>query len=177
MSASQLLQVVSWLLYLLIFGLVAAGAVRRPTRAQLDMSLFFADTTAIIIAGTVSSTPPVWLSDLSGVLLMALPYLLLRLVADFSRVPPLLMRGAEVGLALSVAAIISLPSPIAAAPALAMVAYFLAVIGYDAWRFVVQARRTAGVTRRRMQAIALGTICLGLVLLLAGLSVAVPDRA
>src|SRR5579872_4129170 len=163
MSASQLLQIVSWLLYLLIFALVAAGAVRRPTRAQSDMSLFFADTTAIIIAGTITSAPPIWVSDLSSVLLMALPYLLLRLVADFSRVPGWLMRSAEIGLGLSIVAIVALPTPMTAAVALVLVAYFLAVIGYDAWQFIVQARRTAGVTRRRMQAIALGTLCLGLV--------------
>jgi len=61
MSASQLLQAVSWLLYVLVFALVAARAVRHPTRAHLDMSLFFADTTAIILAGSVTSAPPGWL--------------------------------------------------------------------------------------------------------------------
>jgi len=85
---------------------------------------------------------------------MALPYLLLRLVADFGRAPIWLMRSAEVGLGLSIVAIVFLPMPMAEAPALALVACFLAITGFDAWAFIAQARRAAGVTRRRLHAIA-----------------------
>src|SRR5579871_306218 len=180
MSASQLLQGVSWALYVLIFVLVAVRAAQRPTRAHLDMLPFFGATTALIVLGTFTNeldAPPVWLSVLSGSLLMTLPYLLLRLVADFSRVPPWLMHGAELGLGLSVLAIIVLPTPMPAFPALLLVAYFLVLIGYASCAFVGQARRTAGVTCRRMQAIAVGGGCIGLVLVLAGATVIGPDRA
>src|SRR5579864_2047224 len=181
MSASQLLQGLSWLLYLLIFVLVALRTVRQPSRADVDMLLFFGDTTAIIIFGTVVgdllSVPPVWLSVVSGALLMALPYLLLRLVADFSRVPRWLMRASEVGLGASVLAFVFLPTPMPSGPALLLVGYFLVIIGYDTWAFVQQSRRTAGVTRRRMQAIAAASVCVGVVLALAGLTVAAPGYA
>src|SRR5919108_73232 len=72
--------------------------------------------------------------------------------------------GASVWAAMQVA----LPPPLGPGPALFLVAFFVAVINYDTWAFVQEARRTRGVTRRRMQAAALGSACIALVLILAG---------
>ena len=181
MTANELLKWLSWCLYLLIFAFVAVRALRRPTRASVDTALLFGDTTAIIVLSTIAATlhlvPPIWLSDITGSLLMALPYLLLRLVADFSRVPWWLMRATELGLACAIVAIVILPDPMPTAPALLLVGGFLIVTTYVTWAFVRQARRTSGVTRRRLQSIAVGTVCLGLLLLIAGLTAAAPGQA
>jgi signal transduction histidine kinase len=178
MSGLQQLQYLSWALYLLIFVLVLLRALRRPTPAHFDMVLFFGAAGLIIVSSTITSVlgisqPPVWLADIRGGLLMSLAYLLLRLVGDFMHVHPLIMRAAEAGLALSVIALVVLPSPLPPLGTLLLVGYFVAVVAYDTWAFAREAGRTAGVTRRRMQAVAAGSACIGGVLFLAGLAASV----
>src|SRR5690348_1704341 len=98
MSGVDQLQYLSWLLYLLVFVLVLIRTVRRPTPAHVDMTLFFA-AAAIVIVGTsfpakLGIGVPAWLTnDLAPGAVLALGYLLLRLVGDFSRVPAPLMRA------------------------------------------------------------------------------------
>jgi signal transduction histidine kinase len=180
MRADQLVQDLSWTLFVLIFVLVAIRAARRPTRAHVDMTLFFGALTAIIglsvvTAALAPAAPPRWVSILTGAAVMALPYLLLRLVADFSVLPVWLLRATEVGLFLSVVAIGVLPTPLPAAATLVLVAYFVAVVAYESWAFVAAASRSRGVTRRRMQAAAAGSACIGAVLFVAGVGIVKPD--
>ena len=97
MSGNDQLQYLAWALYVLIFVLVAVRTVRRATRAHLDMTLFFGASTLVIVLSVAPAAlklpTPVWLNALVGSLLMALPYLLLRLVADFADVPAWLLRA------------------------------------------------------------------------------------
>jgi signal transduction histidine kinase len=58
--------------------------------------------------------------------------------------------------------------------ALLLVAYFVALMGYDAWELLRTARRAAGVTRRRLRAAALGSGFLAAVLVFAGLGLVFP---
>src|SRR5919199_1825405 len=110
MRVEDFLQDVSWALYVLIFVLVAVRAAGRPTRAHLDMTLFFGVVVLIIVLSAVTAAvyptnPPPALVSVTGSLLLALPHLLLRLVEDFTRVPKLLLRASAAGLVLSVLAI------------------------------------------------------------------------
>ena len=117
------------------------------------------------------------MAALTGSLLMALPYLLLRLVDDFAEAPSALMGGALVGLLLAVVTLFALPA--AARPLwlnLLFVAYFVGLEVYAAVKFVGAARRARGVTRRRMQAAAVGSLCLGLVIAVAGLQLLAPEQ-
>jgi signal transduction histidine kinase len=180
MSGVDQLQYLSWLLYLVVFVLVFVRARRRPTPAHVDMALFFGAVAITIVVSTLGSRLPVRLpssivDDVASAAVLALGYLLLRLVRDFSRVPTLLMRAVELGLVAAILAIIVAPRPISGGLAFAMVAYLVAVIGYGAWAFTRQASRTRGVTRRRMQAAAIGSICVGLALVVAGFAVAAPE--
>src|SRR5690349_1561695 len=114
MRVDELLQDLSWALYVAIFLLVAVRAARRPTRAHLDMTLFFGVLALIIVLSVITAAlgigvAPRWLSDLTGSLLMALPYLLLRLVGDFSVLRLWLLRATELGLIVSVVLIGLLP--------------------------------------------------------------------
>ncbi|MDQ6675017.1 MAG: ATP-binding protein, partial [Chloroflexota bacterium] len=96
---------------------------------------------------------------------------------DFTDVPRLLTRAVEVGLLASVLAIIILPTPLPAVAAILLVAYLVLVLAYDTWAFARQATITRGVTRRRMQAAAAGSLCVGLALCATGIGIGLPDLA
>jgi signal transduction histidine kinase len=181
MSGLDQLQYLSWLLYLVVFVLVLLRTIKRPTPAHVDMTLFFGAVATVIVLTTLSSklhaAPSSIADDISGVAVLALGYLLLRLVRDFSDVPTLLMRAVEFGMVASIAAVLLVPAPLPAWLALGLLAYLVLVIGYDAWSFARRAADTGGVTSRRMQAAAIGSLCLGLVLFVAGLALVDADRA
>jgi signal transduction histidine kinase len=181
MSASALLQYLTQTIFVLVFLIVGARAVRRPRRADLDIALLYGVLSLIIalqwLDAVLGVRPGRYSAALAGGLLMALPYLMLRLLADFAGVPTRLMRAAEVGLALAVAGLILVLPPMPLAPTIAYVAYFAVIEVYVAARFLREARRSTGVTRRRMQAVAAGSVCLGLVILLAPFQTLLPGLA
>lgn len=181
MSADGFLRALTQALYVLIAAFVVVRAIRRPARANVDMALFFATSALVIAPGVIVQAlglpPPTWLGDLTAALAMALPYLLLRLVADFSAVPRWLSVGAAVGLAGVAVALVALPSPLPLLAMLLMVAYFVALMLYSTLAFVRESQRSQGVTRRRMQAVGLGSLFLGLTILVSGLSAAFPAQA
>src|SRR3954453_23024783 len=177
MSASQFVQYLTQALYLLISLVVVRAAARRPTRARIDIAIFFGVITLIFAESWALKALGVragpGLTAVSQVLLMALPYLLIRLVSDFAVVPPLIMRGGELGLVLSIIAILVFHlvfhSDLPVILTLLMVLYFLGLNVYVAVAFLRAARGSSGVTRRRMQAVAAGSGFLGLSILLIGL--------
>src|SRR3954447_963312 len=156
MSASQFVQYLTQALYLLISVIVIVTAARRPTRARIDIAIFFGAITLIFAESWVLRAFGVragpGLTALIQVLLMALPYLLVRLVSDFATVPPLILRGAELGLVLSVIAILAFQIDLPTVLVLLMVLYFFGLNVYVAVAFLRAARTSSGVTRRRMQA-------------------------
>jgi signal transduction histidine kinase len=180
MRAQDLFQVLAELLYVAIFAAVALRTLRRFTRVGLDMVLFFGDTTVIVLLATVVNvlmSGGSLVQDLESALLMALPYLLLRLVADFMPVPRWLMLGAAIGLVLAVAVLFVVPTPLPALPTLLLVVYFVGLTLYASIAFWAGSRRASGVTRRRLQAVASGSVFLSLNILVAGLSAALPAQA
>jgi len=180
-SGLDQLQYLSWILFLVIFVVVVRRTIHRATPAHLHMSLFFGAVAVIIVLSTVTAklhlAPPPWVSVVAGATAMSLGYLLMRLVRDFSDVPILALRAVEVGLVVSVAAIVFLPQPLAGPTALLLVGYLVAVIAYDALAFARQASRTHGVTMRRMQAAAAGSLALTLTLIVAGLGAGLANFA
>ena len=173
MNALDLLSAVTQVIYVLIFVSVALRTFRQPTRAHGDMTLFFAAIAFIIVAARVAaliSATPGWLTAIEIAVLMALPYILLRLVDDFTNVRSVIKRVAELGLAAGIVATYAtgpaLPTPVT----LYVVLYFFVVSTYCAIAFIRAARRSRGVTRRRMEAISLGSILLGTDILIAGLT-------
>jgi signal transduction histidine kinase len=173
----------------LIFISVALRAITHPTRAHIDMTLFFGALAFVILASRIAAltgtTATPWLIFLEIAVLLAMPYVLLRLVDDFTQVHALAMRAAELGLAGGIVATYatvatqttgaSLPTPVT----LYIVLYFFVVSVYCAIAFIRASHRSKGVTRRRMEAISLGSILLGTDLLIAGLTPLTPleDRA
>ncbi|MBI3964508.1 MAG: GAF domain-containing protein [Chloroflexi bacterium] len=179
MSADDFLQLLTEVLYLLVFAVVATQAVQQPHRAAIDIALLFGATTLIIAQRWIDLLFGVmlkqWLGMVNSSLLMALPYLLLRLVDDFSDVPRWLMRGAEIGLGLAVAGLFLLTQPFSLPITLLYVAYFVSLVIYAATMFARESRRSSGVTKRRLQAVAVGSTFLALLLVTAGLQAVLPE--
>ncbi|HEV8634564.1 MAG TPA: ATP-binding protein [Chloroflexota bacterium] len=177
MSADSLLQLLTQLLFFGIFVAVLARAIRRPLASHVDTAVFFGVIALLVIEQwiqpLIGDEPGPIVSALNGGLFMALPYLMLRLLDDFAGVPPPVKRTAEAGLALSVLGLF-LARPLPPWATLLYVAYFLALQLYVAVAFVREAARSSGVTRRRLQTVALGSAFLGLLLLVVGLQVALP---
>ncbi|MEK6206701.1 MAG: ATP-binding protein [Chloroflexota bacterium] len=179
MTALELVSLLTQAIYVLIFASVVWTALRRRTRTSVDIALFFgAIAIAIVesrIVTTFGLTAVDLVTDIVALLVIAMPYLLLRLVDDFSDVPSAVKRLAEGGLVLSATAFLAtegtLPPPIL----LVVVFYFAALSTYDAVAFVRAARRSAGVTRRRLQAVAAGTLLLGVAILAAGFAPLLPQ--
>jgi signal transduction histidine kinase len=174
----------------LIFISVTLRAIAHPTRAHIDMTLFFGALAFLILvsrtAALTGTTATPWLVALEVAVLIAMPYVLLRLVDDFTRVRSPVKRAAELGLAAGIVATYAtvatettpaatLPTPVT----LYIVLYFFVVSAYCAIAFIRASHRSKGVTRRRMEAISLGSILLGTDLLIAGLTPFTPldDRA
>src|SRR5436305_1974907 len=106
MTFEQVVQDLSWVIYVLIFVVVAVKAVRRPLRANIDIALLFGTATAIVALTVATSLNLIASGGLSGALVISLLllmiYMLLRLVDDFSDVPAWLMLAATAVLGLCV---------------------------------------------------------------------------
>jgi signal transduction histidine kinase len=165
-------------MFVLIFLLVVWSALRRRTATSVDIAFFFGAISIAIVETRIVTTfgllPVEIATDIVTILIIAMPYLLLRLVDDFSEVPVLVKRLAEVGLLLSAAAFLTYERALPQQLLIAVVLYFAALSTYCAVAFVRAARRSAGVTRRRLQAVAVGTLVLGLAILVAGFTPLVP---
>ncbi|HEY8744880.1 MAG TPA: ATP-binding protein, partial [Chloroflexota bacterium] len=171
------LQGLSWALYLLLAVVAIQQAFRHPRRFHIDTALFFTAVALIILnsaVGALVGTPPPGLGLIVGALLMALPYLLLRLIDDFTSLPTWLMALALTGLALSIAALVLVPTPDPGWVILYLVLYFVGLTLYATVVVIWEARRATGVTQRRLDAIAAGSLMLAFTILAAGLGVAVP---
>jgi signal transduction histidine kinase len=159
----------------LIFFSVALRTVRQPTPAHGDMTLFFGATAFIILISRIAmlvgaTPPPPWLTTVEIAILMTLPYILLRLVDDFTRVSGAIKHAAELGLAAGIVAAYATGPTLVTPVLLYVVGYFFVVSTFCAVAFIRSARRSKGVTRRRMEAISLGSILLGTDILIAGLT-------
>jgi signal transduction histidine kinase len=177
MSAEQLIQYLSWALFLLVCASVTIQAVRMPRRVTIDIALFFIIPAVIISFGIETALgivqPGPLLNAVNTVLLLAMVYMLLRLVEDFSDVPAWLSYGAPIALALLAVAAFAQPlHPLLIA---LMLIYLIGLLLYAAIAFVRESRRSSGVTRRRMQSVAAGSILLVLVFVFATLRIVLPE--
>src|SRR5258708_4955801 len=128
MLLTDAVQFLAQALYVGVFGLTFARAVRRPARTSIEIALFFGAAALVVVLGVVGvvlgiAQAPLFVS-VTASLLMALPYLLLRLAVSFSEVPALVVNGAAVGLALAGVALFVIPQPFPLWLTVAFGAYF-----------------------------------------------------
>ena len=178
MSAQEFLSYVSQAIFLALFVVASVRLFRRPSWAALDTFLFFAVIAVILVAGDVADIVGFaghpTLSVVNWVGISALPFLLLRLVDDFRPQPMWVMALATLAWAGVALVGILTPQPWGLV-SLVVVAFVFALGIYASLGFLREARRSSGVTQHRMQAVAVGSGLLAVVLLLAGVNVVFPD--
>lgn len=178
MSAQDFLSHVSQAIYLALFVVSTVRFVRRPGWASFDTFLFFAIIAILLLAGDAAGLfgfedHPA-LNVLNWVGVAALPFVLLRLVDDFRPQPMWLMAGATV--VFGAVALMGVVTPQPWGNEALVVVIYVVVLGlYASLAFLREARTSSGVTKRRMQAVAVGSCLLAVVLLLAGIRVVLPD--
>lgn len=177
MSAVELIELASHSVFILVFAFTAIQAMRRPESASIDTALFFGAVTFAILQGRLADLIgplPAVVSVVSTTAVMAMPFLLLRLLKDFDRVPGWISWTALAGLLACAGLIAVTPPPLPTPLVLVLVAYFVAVAGYASVGFIRLGRTTAGITRRRMEAVSIGSGLIASAILAAGLLRLVP---
>jgi signal transduction histidine kinase/CheY-like chemotaxis protein len=182
MDALRAIQLITDLAYLLLGIVAVRAALRWPDRARTDVALLFGalglavliqEVTLLVCGGLAVGCQPVpGASQALLVLVIALPYLLMRLVDDVVDVPPWLT-WATLGV-LVLLAVAALLGDVATNPALAtlLLLYLTAGTIVAAAAFGRRAMGALGITRRRMWCVASGCGLLA-VSFLTGLGTAV----
>ncbi len=164
MDAGEFVQLLSEVVFALLFAATVWQAIRRPTRASIETAALFGAVSALFVIGPILTL--VGLADTTAAvvvaiaLLLSIPYLLARLTARFSdpaRWVPWLAAG--VAIALTAAAVSTSPD-FPQWLLLASVGWFTAAGAYTGLTFLREARRSIGLTRRRMEAVAVGSTLL-----------------
>ena len=153
-TLTLLIQIFFWGLALLAL----IGLTRFRDRSRLDIAL-------VMLSIALALTPPSWYNNFSifqltpsSLALAAHPYLLLRLVKYFRPVRPLVQNLALGGLALS--AVVLALSEGNSAFSFIVVVYFVLVEGYAFVSFIRAATVSSGVSRWRLNLVALGILFL-----------------
>src|SRR2546423_12588298 len=96
MNGAELVRLVTNALFLVVFVGALRTALRERSRTSIDASILFGALAVVIaqsqIATLVGAKLPVALGAVSALLLLALPYLQLRLVDDFAGVRQIVLR-------------------------------------------------------------------------------------
>src|SRR5919204_3146236 len=137
MSLNEFIQYFSWAIYLLIFIVVTARAIRRPSRASIDIALLFGLAAAIIAISEAASKdvrliqPGPIVTAITSSLLLAMIYMLLRLVADFSELQRWVMPASDVVLAAFVVSLFVMEQPLPGWLSTLMLVYILGLLVYS----------------------------------------------
>ena len=176
----QGLQFLSEVAYVLVLVVTCADfAIHRDARRR-DAVLMFASLAAFIVirwAINVSGLRAPSLLDLSVLIIMAKPFLTLRLVRHFRPVPVSVLVFGFSGMVASWLILSVVPRPLSPTLSLVIVAYFVLVEGYAGVAFIRGAMANVGELRRRMAYVASGSVLLGVVLSIVGINVLVPEAA
>lgn len=183
MTLLEVLTLLNRMFYILLGVLTLVDYLRYRDRTRLDIALFFGslgiNVTVQLIGTTLERNSSAWqlASNLSAVLTMAIPYLVLRLVQHFRPVPDYLRAVGLVGTILSAVVLLALPNAESrpSVVILPLVIYFVWLTGYAAVAFVQDAFRTSGVTQRRLRFAALGTGLIATVIGFAGVTAVFPE--
>ena len=178
MTAAQLIQILTYGSFLVVFAVVLVRAVRGPSRESIDVALFFG-APAILIAQTWASQAlgiqnPT-LSLMSAALFLAMPVLTLRAIHGFTDLPRRVVPATTAAWAVAAIGLVVAPTPMPPALLLLIVLYFGLVEGYAGFVVLRATRRARGVIHRRLELIGVGTLLLALTILSAGLTAVVPN--
>lgn len=178
MTALELISFITQVLFIGLFVAVVPRALREPNRANLDTVLLFGAIAGVVavsrIAGWLGIGDEPLVRGAVIVLLAAAPLAMIRLVDDFSDSPRWAQVGGLLGfVALSVVGL-TLFERMEWLVDLVAIAFIVAVGGYAALAFARESRRTHGLTRKRMTAVATGALLLMGALMLVFVGALVP---
>ena len=164
MNAGEFVQLLSEILFALLFAATVWQAIRHPTRASVETAALFGAVSALFVIGPILAL--VGLADTTVAvvvaigLLLTIPYLLARLTTRFSDPPRWVPWLAALVAVAMTAATISASPDFPQWLLLASVGWFTAAGAYTGLTFLREARRSIGLTRRRMEAVAIGSTLL-----------------
>src|SRR5713226_4360144 len=176
--SDPLLQLVTQGVFVFAFVLTLVDYLRRPALQRLELAILFGCLTPVIVLQLVSrlfGELPTWVGALAAVAFLAHPYVLVRLLTYFRPVPRIQQVIAVVALAGACVLLVVGGNPLAVWASLGIVLAFGYVEAYAAVGFVRAALATRGITHARLVAIAVGSGCLGTVIIVAGLTTAFPS--
>jgi signal transduction histidine kinase len=163
-TAAEFLRYLTWAIFGILGFWVTAQAIRRPTAINIDIGLLFGGltlaiaTNLLVHVGVLAASRP--LESVIATLIVAMPFLLVRLIDDVVGVPRLLLRSAGGLFAVYVAAVWLLTEEQLSRMALLFILGLVVVLGYVVVSGMRAARRAHGVTRRRLNAVTLGSLFL-----------------
>lgn len=144
---------------------------RWRDRVSLDIFLVFGSLATLLILERslrLTHVEVAWIRPLGISVLLAHPYLLMRVVSHFRPVSRIIRRVATAGLAVSLLTTwLSIWPLRSAGLVLFAFLYFVWLLGYTAWAFRQGARAAGGVTHWRMRRASLGALLLAVVFILA----------
>src|SRR5438105_1046925 len=171
------LQLITQVVFVVAFALSLVDYVRRPTVPRLELTLLFGCLTPVIVEQLVRQTGgalPNWLSTLAVPAFLAHPYISLRLLSHFRAVPRYQHAIAVLALVGSWLVVLG-GNPLPGWATFGLLLGFGYVEVYAAAGFIRTPLATSGSTRSRLLAVPVGSGCLGAVILVAGLAMAVPS--
>ena len=177
MNGAELVRLVTNALFLVVFVGALRTALRERSRTSVDATILFGALAFVVAQGQIATLLgtqlPAALGVVAAVLLLALPYLQLRLVDDFAGVRPIALRVCLGGLLLGIGAtvvgalqLVVLPAALPIIVAVALL-YFVGFCTYAGVVLIREARTAKGVARNRVVAAACGALALSLTLIVA----------
>ncbi|HLY65319.1 MAG TPA: hypothetical protein VKU60_07290, partial [Chloroflexota bacterium] len=131
MLAVDLIQFLSQALFVIVFALTLGTAVRHPRPVTVEIAVLFGAAAANVTASwlflALGIRQPPAVSAAATFIVLAIPYLLLRLVDEFAGVPALVQRLAELGLLAVIAARLLIGEPMPLWATELLVGYFAVV--------------------------------------------------
>lgn len=179
-ALSVLVAPLSYVFLWVTFAVVAVRAFRERRRASVDIALLFGSMALLVTVSAIATAlgaPRAARLVMTEILIIALPYLMLRVVGDFAAIHRSITWTVFAAFVLQAVTFALLSGAVPAALAAATTAYLVATLGWSALVFWREARRSRGVTRRRYQAIATGTVLIATSLLGAGSITVLPALA
>jgi signal transduction histidine kinase len=180
MTLDQFLTLLTRGTILLIAALTLADYLRHRDQTRLDITLLFGALAFNVLLPRLTAllhVESLWLTKLNQIILMAHPFLLLRLVAHFRAVSVRFYWFTLGGLLISAVLLLTSQEELPRATSLYLIIYFVAVELYAIVAFFREAQVTKGVTHYRLLLVAYGSGLLATALALAGLGIAIPELA
>lgn len=179
MTAAEFIQLASDALFIMIFLVVVAAAIKRPGYVRVEATLFFGAAVVVLVESLilrhVHASPSTFLTSVNAILLLSLSYLLLRLVDSLSEISPIVLRVGEVGLSLLALQSIAGLGDRRFSFILPSVIYFVVLTAYATLIAVRASRRVDGVTKQRLRAVSVGSVFLGAIFVVSGVAAFFPS--